>query len=47
MFTKKEAEFMTQVTLVNWIINDFKSQIRVMLKCKDSRLKSEIVSFLQ
>ena len=44
---KKESEFMTQVQLVNWIINDFKSQLRVMLKCKDSRLKSEIVSFLQ
>ena len=43
---KKESEFMPQIQLFKWIINDFKSHLKILLKCKDSRLKSEIESFL-
>ena len=43
---KKESEFMPQVQLVNWIMNDYKSHLKVLLKCKDSRLKDEIRNFL-
>ena len=43
---KKESEFMPQVQLVNWIMNDYKSHLKVLLKCKDNRLKDEIRNFL-
>ena len=44
---KKEQEFMSQVQLFKWILNDFKSHLKILLKCEDNRLKSEIEFFLR
>ena len=42
---KKESEFISQIQLFKWIFNDFKSHLKMLLKCKDSRLKNEIENF--
>ena len=44
---KKELEFMPQFQLINWIMNDFRSHMKILLKYKaDNRLKSVIENIL-